>query len=375
MSTARIHQDDDPFSETRMSFGDHIEELRTHLLRALYGFVIAFAIACFLGQPVVEFISRPVEVALQKYWRAYYQRKTVQLRQDAEAGRLDQIPPLRTSVKMSVADLARALAGDRAGEKPFNIRPAFDKLLDELDLAGIADQKDGPNDRWVSVAIEFPHPEEFVSKSKYVETFVAPMSLKALSAQEGFLAYFKVCAYVGLVLGSPWVIWQLWSFVAVGLYSNEKKYVYSYFPISIGLFLAGVLACEFFVLPQALDALLWFNNYLNMQPDFRFSEWLSFALLMPLVFGLCFQTPLVMVLVNRLGLVSVDAFRKGRRYAIFFLVVFATIILPSPDVGSMLILATTMCLFYEVGIWMCQWSPVKETFETGTEESRDLVEV
>jgi sec-independent protein translocase protein TatC len=374
-ASARIQQDDDPFADTRMSFGDHIEELRNHLLRAIYGFLIAFVIACFLGQPVVEFISRPVEVALQKYWRVYYQRKAVKLRQEAKEGKYDNLPPIRTRIEIPDSIFAKQKEVKRPEERPFNILPGFKNLLESFEIPGLIRHKDGADGGWVSIDAKIWHPELFVVQQKIVETFVAPMSLKALSVQEGFVAYFKVCAFVGLVLGAPWVLWQIWSFVAVGLYPHEKKYVYSYFPISIGLFLAGVVMCEFFVLPQAIEALLWFNSYLNMQPDFRFSEWLTFALLMPLVFGLCFQTPLIMLFLNRMGLVSVDAYRKGRRYAIFFMAVFATIILPTPDVGTMLLLTTAMCLFYEVGIWMCLWSPAKESFERGADELKELVEV
>jgi len=382
MSTAgRINQDDDPFAETRMSFGDHIEELRTHLLRAIYGFIIAFVIACFIWQPVVEFITHPVEVALKKYWRIYYQRKAAEIRQETgHGGRLNSLPPIRVTMAIQTNALANALAklkdGKRPEEMPFDIRPGVMELIDILEIPGLIDPRDrSDNGSWVSFQAKIQNPAPFVVQQKIVETFVAPMTLKTMSAPEAFIVYFKVCAFVGLVLGGPWVLWQLWSFVAVGLYPQEKKYVYSYFPISVGLFLAGVVACEIFVIPQAIEALLWFNSYLNIQPDFRLNEWLTFALLMPLVFGVCFQTPLVMLLLNRIGLVSVQAYRKGRRYAIFFLAIFATLVLPSPDVWSMLALTVTLCLFYEVGIWMCLWSPEKPLFAPGTEEPNELVEV
>jgi sec-independent protein translocase protein TatC len=377
MSTAgRMQSDDDPFAETRMSFGDHIEELRTHLLRAIYGFVIAFAVACFLGQPVVEYITHPVEVALKKYWTIYYQRKEAQLRQESLAGKFDRLPPIITTIEMPRNFLAGEQGGKKDAERPFDILPGVEELFDRFEIPGLIDRKNRPNSGWVSVPVKIRNPVEFISKSKIYETmYVAPQTLKTLSAPEAFIVYFKVSAFVGLVLGAPWVLWQLWSFVAVGLYPHEKKYVYSYFPISAGLFVAGVVAAEIFVIPQAIDALLWFNNYMNIQPDFRLNEWLTFALLIPLIFGLSFQTPLVMLFLNRIGLVSVQAFRKARRYAIFFMAIFATIILPTPDVWTMLMLTTAMCLFYEAGIWMCLWSPAKQGFETGTEETNELVEV
>jgi sec-independent protein translocase protein TatC len=377
MSTAgRINQDDDPFTETRMSFGDHIEELRAHLLRAIYGFLIAFAIACFLGQPVVEFIARPVEVALKKYWKVYYNRKAAEIRQDARNGRLAALPPSITTIEVPRWFAEGRKKAEAAKATPLNIVPGIAGLVDSLRIPGLIDHKVLTEDEWVSVSVKMPNSVERIIDDKIFQLeHLDPMGLKTLSATEAFLVYFKVCAFVGLVLGGPWVLWQIWSFIAVGLYPQEKRYVYSYFPISVGLFLAGVLACEFFILPQAIEALLWFNSYLNMQPDFRLSEWLTFALLMPLVFGVCFQTPLVMLLLNRLGVVSVQTYRKGRRYAIFFLAVFATIILPTPDIWTMLSLTITLCLFYEVGIWMCLWSPEKPLFAAGTEQSNELVEV
>jgi sec-independent protein translocase protein TatC len=377
MSTAgRINQDDDPFTETRMSFGDHIEELRAHLLRAIYGFLIAFFIACFIGQPVVEFITRPVEVALRKYWTIYYLRKAAEIKQEAKDGKFAS-HMIQMTVELPAHLFPKLKDANRPAEMPFDVRPAFeDVLINDRGVKGRIDPQGPPSSGWVRVAMRLPNPVEYISEQKILETmYVDPTTPKTMSAPEAFLVYFKVCAFVGFVLGGPWVLWQLWSFVAVGLYPQEKRYVYSYFPISVVLFLAGVLACEFFILPQAIEALLWFNSYLNIQPDFRLNEWLTFALLLPLVFGVCFQTPLVMLLLNRLGLVSVQTYRKGRRYAIFFLAVFATIILPTPDIWTMLSLTITLCLFYEVGIWMCLWSPEKSFLTPGTEKTDELVEV
>src|SRR5262249_39623466 len=120
-------------------------------------------------------------------------------------------------------------------------------------------------------------------------------ALSTMNVMEGFMVYIKVCAFTGLVISSPWVFWQIWAFVAAGLYPHEKKYVHRYLPISLGLFLAGVVVCEFMVIPKAIEALLWFNEWLGLEPDLRLNEWLSFALLLPLVFGLSFQTPMVML--------------------------------------------------------------------------------
>src|SRR5262249_36964301 len=87
-------------------------------------------------------------------------------------------------------------------------------------------------------------------------------TMSTLNVQEAFMVWFKVCILCGLVLGSPWIFWQVWRFVAAGLYPQEKKYVHVYLPLSLGLFLAGVAVCEFAVIPKAIEALLWFNEWL-----------------------------------------------------------------------------------------------------------------
>src|SRR5207302_9524384 len=85
-------------------------------------------------------------------------------------------------------------------------------------------------------------------------------TLVRLNRQEGMLVYFTVAMVCSLVLGSPWIFWQIWSFIAAGLYPYEKRPFYVYLPFSLGLFLAGVLVCQFLVLPKAIAALLWFNE-------------------------------------------------------------------------------------------------------------------
>ena len=113
----------------------------------------------------------------------------------------------------------------------------------------------------------------------------------------------------GLVLSSPWVFYQLWAFVAAGLYRHERQYVKKFLPFSLGLFLGGVLLCFFGVLPLTLKFLLQFNVWLGIEPTLRISEWMSFATILPLVFGLAFQTPLVMLFLARIGIFTADDYR------------------------------------------------------------------
>jgi sec-independent protein translocase protein TatC len=203
---------------------------------------------------------------------------------------------------------------------------------------------------------------------------IRPRTLTTLSVQEALVVYFKVCLVAGLVIASPWVFWQIWSFVAAGLYPHEKRLVHVYLPFSLGLFLAGVFVCQFLVMPQAVAAMLWFNEWLGMTPDLRLNEWLSFAIWMPVIFGLSFQTPLVMLFTGKLGIADVPFYAEKRKYAYFAMCVFAAIITPSPDAITMLMLAVPMCLLYELGIILIKMQP-KSEFEDQESETDELVEV
>src|SRR5712692_6827717 len=182
------------------------------------------------------------------------------------------------------------------------------------------------------------NPAQFFLAVNKLDKLVRPPTLTTLSVQEAFVVYFKVSLMTGFVIGSPWIFYQIWMFIAAGLYPHEKKYVNYFLPFSLGLFLAGVAVCELFVMTKAVEALLWFNEWLGFEPDLRLNEWLGFAIFMPVVFGLSFQTPLVMLFLERIGILSVDSFRSKRRIAWFVMAVFAALITPSIDAISMIYL-------------------------------------
>jgi sec-independent protein translocase protein TatC len=138
--------------------------------------------------------------------------------------------------------------------------------------------------------------------------------------------------------------------VAAGLYRHERHYVKKFLPMSLGLFLSGVFLCFFGVLPITLGFLLEFNVWLGIEPTLRLTDWMSFATILPLVFGLCFQTPLIMLFIERIGVLGVDDFRSKRRIAILVIVIAGAVLTPGQDPFSMLLLSIPMILLYELGI-------------------------
>jgi sec-independent protein translocase protein TatC len=179
------------------------------------------------------------------------------------------------------------------------------------------------------------------------------VSITTLSAQEAFGIYVKAALLVGVVLASPWIFFQLWTFVAAGLYPHEKRWVWTFLPISIALFLAGVFLAFFFVFDFVLDYLLQFNEWLGLDPDPRISEWLSFVLILPIGFGIGFQLPLVMLFLERIGVVEAETYASQWRIAVLVIVIVSAVLTPA-DPYSMLFLAGPLCLLYFGGLWLCR---------------------
>jgi sec-independent protein translocase protein TatC len=335
---------EDVFRDTRMSFGDHIEELRSHLLRAIYGFVVGMVVALIFAKWVFAIITHPVEEQLM----VFYNHRVEKVAKELEEG------------NRQFEDL------NKPKEVPYYLTQA-----DAQKLGLRVDQMDTDGDfvkfplwtRPLSLNIILAEAQRQVGR---------PPMLSTMNVMEAFMVYFKIVAVTGLVISSPWVFYQLWSFVAAGLYPHEKKYVHQYLPMSVGLFIAGVVLCQVMVIPNAIRSLLWFNQWLDLEPDLRLNEWLTFAILLPLVFGISFQTPLVMLFLGKLGIMDAAAFRKKRFIAWFILCVFAAMVTPS-DALSMLMLMIPMWGLYELGILMVKYSapPPEEV----PDPSDELIEV
>lgn len=179
---------------------------------------------------------------------------------------------------------------------------------------------------------------------------------QVLNAQEAFMIWMKAGLVTGLVIASPWLFFQIWNFVAAGLYPHEKNYVYLYLPISILLFVGGASLAFIFVFDPVLDFLFLFNKGMNADFDPRIGEWLGFVLILPVGFGVSFQLPLVMLFVNRIGLVTTETYIAQWRVAILTIFVVAMVLTPADPI-SMLLMALPLCGLFVVGILMCKFMP------------------
>lgn len=165
-----------------------------------------------------------------------------------------------------------------------------------------------------------------------------------------FLTPLKVTLLAAFIIALPWVLYQLWAFVAPGLYAHEKKLVLPLVVSSSLLFLVGVAFCYFFVFRTVFAFIHQLApESITVAPDI--DAYFGFVMTMFIAFGLTFEVPVVVVVLVRMGIVSVQKLREIRPYVIVGSFVVAAIVTP-PDVISQLLLAIPLCLLYEVGIWV-----------------------
>ena len=163
-----------------------------------------------------------------------------------------------------------------------------------------------------------------------------------------FLVPLKITLLLAFLVALPVVLYQVWAFVAPGLYNHEKRLVLPLVVSSTVLFIAGVAFCYFFVFGRVFHFIQAFApKSVNVAPDIE--AYLGFVLTMFLAFGATFEVPIVVVVLARMGVVSVAKLREFRRYFIIIAFVISAVITP-PDMISMLSLAIPMCLLYEIGL-------------------------
>jgi sec-independent protein translocase protein TatC len=173
-------------------------------------------------------------------------------------------------------------------------------------------------------------------------------SLIFTSVAEAFFTYMKVAFISGLILASPFVLYQIWAFVAPGLYRHEKKYVVPFVLAGSFFFAIGILFAYYVALPVGFKFLLGFaTDFIKPLPSMK--EYLSFSIKFLLAFGLVFEFPVVLVLLARIGVVDAKTLARQRKYAILLIFIFAAILTP-PDIISQLIVALPMIGLYELSI-------------------------
>ena len=350
--------DKDLFDDSTMSFGEHLEVLRFHLIRALLGLMICVVLSLIFGEQLVRVVRQPIDAALRR--ADFANRMDVQdsikgfdLWGSVWTGIKSQFVPPSISEKDKKALLKLESMTEVEKQSvtmevlPFDLMEALHQVLPNQFQAPDEAIKGLPPVRVPVRSEAFGQIRQTAEKINQAVT---------LNVQEAFMTYMKVSFISGFVIASPWIFYQLWLFVAAGLYPHERKYVHTYLPMSIVLFLGGVAFCFYAVLPVVLDFLLGFNSRMNLTAQIRISEWINFAVMLPLMFGISFQLPLIMLFLTKINVFQVEQYLAQWKLAVLAIAVISMVLTPTPDPATMMMMMVPLLLLYGLGIALCRWS-------------------
>jgi len=307
---------------TTMSLGDHLEELRTRLILAILGLVVGTVICLFFGKQIISFIQSPYD----RIMKGYAKSKVEEF----------QTPWAYLSDEFFNNMLGAIDSDPNAPEIDPNAVTFAKKIYDD------------------TVTSLFKDPNYIAAVAEVHSS--ASGKLIVIAPADAFIGFMKISLISGLIVSSPWVFYHLWMFVAAGLYSNERRYVRIAVPFSTALFIIGALFFLFVVAPLSLKFFLGFGHYIGVTSTWTFQKYVSFVTMLMLVFGLGFQTPIAIFVLNRTGLVSIAALKSSRKYVIIGMFALAAVATP-PDVISQITLAIPLYALFELGIllgWLAE---------------------
>ena len=291
----------------RMSFGDHLDELRSRLVKSLLAIALVVVGVMPFKDAVQEIIIAPYRVQ----WRI---------------GFLGHIDNLET----------KAAAATATGS-----------ALDE------------DTERFVTYCRK--HKDAILAgKKEYSHLFPVntgyplPYSLYATGGLEDVMSWMWAALVFALVLASPIVVWQLWAFIGAGLYAHERAVFYRYFPFMLVLMGAGVSFGYFAVLPYSLGFLVSMMNPDQVNAIFGIGQFLTLEFAMTGAMGLVFQLPLVMLALQRIGITPHEWYLKNWRMTILIIFIVAAVVTP-PEPVSMLLMAGPMVLLFGLGLLLTRW--------------------
>jgi sec-independent protein translocase protein TatC len=170
---------------------------------------------------------------------------------------------------------------------------------------------------------------------------------------EPFFTQVKIAAFAALCITFPLIAAQLYKFLAPGLYKNERSALVPFLIATPFMFAVGATFLYFILLPLALHFFVSYQQYANIELMPKIGEYIDLVMKLVFAFGLCFELPVVLTLLAKVGIVSSDGLRQKRRYAIIIVTVVAAIFTP-PDAISMISLAVPMIGLYEISIWLAK---------------------
>jgi len=312
--------------DVEMAFGEHLEELRRRLIYALLGLGAA-AVLCGI-------FYKDLQVALLRpYKRAYDALIPKESEAAAKVPKAEErrpAPPLPPG-----SDPALAAAIHRIEERLAAAEKRLDAPSAEPAVAGTGATTTTTYSR------KFPPPHIMLG---------SPLS--------GYVTTVLLCLIAGVMIASPWILYQIWAFVSIGLRPRERQFVYTYGPMSFLLFVGGGVLFYFYLLPVGLAALMSptanivIDNVAMIDAGFLLRDYFNFVAMMTLVFGLVFETPLVIMFLARTEIVPLRTLVHQQKVVILIMTILAAVLTPTQDPVSMIAMGLPLIGLYELGLLM-----------------------
>ncbi len=322
-----------------MTFGEHLEELRGSLVKAIIWLLIGLCVGLVFANRVIRYIQTPLKEAIQEFNTA---------RDLHELGITDLTDPEVQPLKDFL--IQQGLVWELVYDVPDHLHTLTPS--DIIEKPGGEGEMIRP-DAITDLLPKLPDPTELKPR---VQLRKRDAQVSSFKMEEPFMIWVKAGLIVGAVLASPMIFYHIWSFVAAGLHAHERKYVYIYLPFSVILFASGVILAFFLVLHYVLAFLLTFNGSMDVAVEPRLTYYVNFVLMLPLGFGVAFQLPLVMLFLQRIGLFETQAYIDSWKVAVLVIFVLSMLLTPA-DVTSMVALAVPLMFLYFLGILMCKFLP------------------
>lgn len=334
-------------------FLDHLEDLRKMLFKILITLLIAMVGAFVFDKELLSIIRYPVELAGIEH-------------NDGE-NLPDEIRGVDWIYVKKIADEAGTLAGQ---ERAAMIKwAAIDDPTTRAAIEGAISYRnslilDGQEARIGYVTDIFP--EDSLARTVAIALLERNkdaqyneggdlLRMTALGPAETFNLSIKLSFFAGIIIAFPFLFFFVAEFVMPGLTPKERRMIWPACAIGFGLFALGVLFAYFIVLPRALNFFTAYSDRLGVISDWRIGYYVSFVTQFTLIFGACFELPVVVITLVKIGLLQSRTMRDTRSYAVLIIFVLAAVITPTTDALTLLLLAGPMTLLYEICIWLAVW--------------------
>ena len=325
--------DESPGGE--MSFLEHLDELRSRLIRAAIAIAVTFVLGWVFAGHLFNFLSIPVTEALHRA-------------KAAQQVSVESAPGTDLASVLPGTELQYTFPADvRVGESEVHAGTTIAARMEQYPdgkLALVVARTWGVGNRVIAEGT--PIPVQIVASATSAE---AGDKLVIETVQGTFNLYVKVSFYAAIVFSMPYLLLQLWGFIAPGLYPHERSYVIPFVTLCTLFFALGVTFAYVVAFPAACDYLIGLGEG-NFQPLINAHEYFDLVLFIMLGLGLVFQIPTVTYFLARLGLVTAGTLIGVWRYAIIVIFIVAAVISPTADIPNLMVFAVPMLLLYVLSI-------------------------